>query len=171
MNAPELYLDAINRADAVLRRALADLSDNDLRSQPAGAQSNPIGWLVWHLARTRDTIVAGISGQPTIWESDGWSAAFGIHGDAPRFMPENVHMFDPKSAQTIIGYFEAVVHKTAAIIQQLAPHDLERLVPSTVAGRPPQTVGARLSVILNDNIQHIGQIAYLRGVIRGQGWL
>ncbi len=170
MNAAELYLDTLNRCDSVLRRALEELTMEDLREQPAGEGSNPIGWLVWHLARARDSLIAMVSGQPTVWESGGWGAKFGIDGDVPRFMPENVHTFDPKDLETLMGYFEDVAKETAAVVEKLTPDDLERLVPSPVAGRPPQTVGSRLSLVLTDNVQHIGQVAYLRGILRGQGW-
>lgn len=170
MNAIDLYLDTLNRADAVLRRALEELTVEDLRRQPAGEGSNPIGWLVWHLTRARDSLIASVSGQPTVWESDGWAEQFGIDGDIPRFMPENVHTFDPKDFETLAGYFEAVAQKTAAAVEHLTPDDLERLVPPSQPGRPPQSVGSRLAAVLNDNLQHIGQAAYLRGVIRGQGW-
>ena len=170
MNATELYIDTLNRSDSVLRRALEELTVEDLRKQPAGEGSNPIGWLVWHLSRARDMLVAGLSGQPTIWESDGWAARFGMEGNGPRFKPEDVHTFDPKDLATLTGYFEAVAQQTAAVVEKLTPDDLAKTIPSPVADRPPQTVGSRLSAVLNDNIQHIGQVAYLRGVLRGQGW-
>ena len=111
MNATELYLDTLNRSDSVLRRALEELTAEDLRKQPAGEGSNPIGWLVWHLSRARDSLVAGLSGQPTVWESDGWAARFGMEGNGPRFKPEDVHTFDPKDLATLTGYFEAVARR------------------------------------------------------------
>ena len=170
MNAAELYLETIRRSDADLKRALEDLSTEDLRNQPAGSASNPIGWLVWHLTRTRDNILSGVSGQPTVWERDGWAARFGMEGELPRFVPENVHTFDPKDFQTVVGYFDAVAEQTARVAEGLTDEEMERLVPSTVEGRPPQSVSSRLAIVLNDNIQHIGQVAYLRGLIRGHGW-
>ena len=170
MNANDLYLDALNRADGILRRALEDVTDAELRIQPAGAGSNPIGWLVWHLTWVRDFITAGITGDQTIWQADGWAERFGMENRPPRFIPDDVHTFDPKSIETLSGYFEAVAERTAAVVQNLTPDDLERLIPSASPERPPQSVGSRLAIILNDNIQHVGQVAYLRGIIREQGW-
>jgi uncharacterized damage-inducible protein DinB len=170
MKAAELYLETIDRSDAALRRAVEDLSIEELRNQPAGPGSNPVGWLVWHMTRTRDSIVAGIAGSTTIWESDGWGGRFGMTGELPRFVPENVQTFDPKDFETLIGYFDAVAEKTKAVVEGMSEDDMARLVESTTPGRPAQPVASRLSVILNDNIQHTGQIAYLRGLIRGQGW-
>ncbi len=170
MNAANLYLETIARSDGTLRRALEDLTVDELRSQPAGPGSNPIGWLVWHLTRTRDSIVSNFSGRPMVWESDGWSERFGMPGDVPRFLPENVHTFDPRDRETLVGYFSAVADRTAEIVRGLTDEDLERSAPPLRPGRPPMTVGARLVIVLNDNIQHIGQIAYVRGLVREQGW-
>ena len=88
MNAAELYLDAMGRADGTLRRALEDLSLDELRAQPAGAGSNPIGWLVWHISRGRASLASGITGTDSVWETGGWAARFGMEGEVPRFVPE-----------------------------------------------------------------------------------
>lgn len=170
MGAVDVYLDAIKRADDNLRRAVEELTVEELRNQPAGSGSNPIGWLVWHMTRTRDTIVASVTGKQTIWDREGWGAKFGMGGQPPRFVPEDVHTFDPKSFETMMGYFEAVATQAGQDVGALTDEDMGRLVESTIPGRPAQPVSARLGVILNDNIQHVGQIAYLRGLIRGQGW-
>ncbi|MDE2835952.1 MAG: DinB family protein [Chloroflexota bacterium] len=170
MNATDLYFNALDRADGILRRALEGLTVDELRAQPSGEGSNPIGWMVWHMTWVRDYITAGVTGEPSLWEADGWHERFGMEARPPRFTPENVHTFDPKDPETLAGYFEAVAEKTAAIVRGLSPDDLDRLLPPVSADRPPQSVGSRLGAVLNDNIQHVGQIAYLRGVIREQGW-
>lgn len=170
MNAAELYLDTIGRSDDALKRAVEGLTTEELRAQPAGPGSNPIGWLIWHLARSRDNITANLAGTEAVWDSQGWAAKFGMEGDIPRFMPDNVNTFDPKSFETIMGYFDTVAAKTAEIVRGLSEQDLDRLVQPMIEGRPAMPVASRLAVILNDNIQHIGQIAYLRGLIRDQGW-
>ena len=170
MSASGLYLEAIRRSDSDLKRALDGLTTEDLRSQRAGPGSNPIGWLVWHLTRTRDNIVSSIAGERSVWEREGWGQRFGMEGELPRFSPEDVHTFDPKDFGTLVGYFDSVADQTAKVIAALSDSDMDREVASTIPGRPPQPVLARLGVILNDNIQHIGQIAYLRGLIREHGW-
>jgi hypothetical protein len=170
MATVDLYLEAIRRSDGDLKRALEELTTEELMRQPAGEGSNPISWLVWHLTRTRDNIVSSIAGQPSAWEREGWGERFGMNGEVRRFTPEDVHTFDPKDLATLVGYFDSVAEQTAKVVAGLTDEDMERIVPSTIPGRPAQPVIARLAVILNDNIQHIGQVAYLRGLIRGQGW-
>ena len=170
MGATDIYLEAIKRSDADLRRALEGLTTEDVRKQPAGEGSNPISWLVWHLTRTRDNISSSIVGRKPLWESEGWGAKFGMSDGIPSFKPDNVHTFDPKSIETLTGYFEAVAANSLKIIEGLQESDMSRMVESTIPGRPAQPVVGRLAVILNDNIQHVGQVAYLRGLIRGHGW-
>ena len=170
MSTVDLYLDAIRRADADLKRAMEDLTTEDLRKQPAGDGSNPIGWLVWHLTRTRDNIVASIVGEPSVWDREGWGTRFGMEGELPRFAPDTVHTSDPKDFATLTGYFDAVAEQTAKSVAGIAESEMDRMVESTIPGRPAQPLRSRLAVILNDNVQHIGQVAYLRGLIRGHGW-
>ena len=149
---------------------MEDLTTEELRRQPAGAKSNPIGWLVWHLTRTRDNIVSSIAGEPPVWERGGWAQTFGMADEPPRLLPDDVHTFNPKDLSTLMGYFDSVASQTATVVGGLTPDDMTRVVESTIPGRPAQPILARLGTILNDNIQHIGQVAYLRGLIREHGW-
>ena len=169
MNAAELYLDAMGRADGTLRRALEDLSLDELRAQPAGAGSNPIGWLVWHISRGRASLASGITGTDSVWETGGWAARFGMEGEVPRFVPEDVHTFDPKSPETLMGFFSEAAEKAYGAVRGLNDEDIEREVP-TRPGRPPAPISSRLALGLFEDIQQIGQVAYLRGLIREQGW-
>ena len=169
MNAAQLYLDAMGRADVTLRRALEDLSLDELRAQPAGAGSNPIGWLVWHISRGRASLASGITGTDSVWETGGWAARFGMEGEVPRFVPEDVHTFDPKSPETLMGFFSEAAEKAYGAVRGLSDEDIEREVP-TRPGRPPAPISSRLALGLFEDIQQIGQVAYLRGLIREQGW-
>lgn len=170
MNAAQLYVETIKRSDETLLKALEGLTVEELRAQPAGPGSNPIGWLIWHLTRSRDNITAHFAEQPSVWEQGGWAPKFGFAGEPPRFTPEDVHTFDPVSYETLMGYYRAVAERTEAVVSALSEGDLDRMIPPQIAGRPAMKLGSRLGVILNDNIQHIGQVAYLRGLLRGHGW-
>ena len=170
MNFSDMYLTTIRRSDVDFKRALDGLTTDELCSQPAGPRSNPIGWLVWHMTKARDSIVSGVGVVPTVWDRDGWAARFGMEGELPSFTPDNVSEFDPQSLDTLVEYFDAVAEHTANVVEGLDDDDMERMVEPSFPGRPAQPVVARLAHALNDNIQHIGQIAYLRGLIRDQGW-
>ena len=84
-------------------------------------------------------------------------------GDAP----EQVAAFRPER-ELLFGYANAA--QTAALerIALLKPADLDRDVETPWGTR---SAGLILTASLNDSIQHIGQIAYLRGMLTGRGWL
>ncbi len=45
----------------------------------------------------------------------------------------------------------------------MTPEDLDRVVDKR--WNPPVTLGVRLVSILNDDVQHVGQAAYVRGLL------
>ena len=51
------------------------------------------------------------------------------------------------------------------MLQGLTPDDLDRVVDQR--WDPPVTLGVRLVSIADDSLQHAGQAAYARGLLRG----
>ena len=170
MDAQELFLGALARTDGDLKRAVEGLSRDELMAQPAGPRSNPIGWLLWHLSRGQDNIGSRAVGKPTVWASQKWYEKFGLEEAPAPFTPDTVNTFDPKDLDTITGFYDAVYASTQEWAKALKEADFEREAPPANPNQPPRKVKELLAIILNDNIQHIGQIAYLRGMIREQGW-
>jgi hypothetical protein len=58
-----------------IKLATDDLTDEQLHYRPT-ADSNSIGWLMWHLSRWRDSLSAAITGVSQVWVSDGWATRF-----------------------------------------------------------------------------------------------
>ena len=170
MEASEFFLTALSRSEDTLKRALDGLSPEDLRAQPAGSGSNPIGWLTMHLTRVQDGVLSRAQGRGNEWDEGGWGDRFGIHGEVPQWSPENVHTFDPKDAETLMAYWTAVRARTDQYVGGLKAADLDRELPPARPGAPQMTVAQALALVLGDNVQHIGQIAYLRGLVKEQGW-
>ena len=164
-----IFLAALERAERILLRALEGLTREELMAQPMGPGSNPVGWLAWHLTWVQDMYVSGLEGREQMWVTDGWCTRFGMEPTPRSFTPQDVHTFDPKDVETLLGYYQAVKSCTTAYASRLAPEELDREV-LTRPGQPPTNVAGRLGGLLSDNIQHIGQIAYPRGAIREQGW-
>ncbi len=170
MQANEFFDMALTRAEGALKRALDDLSPEELRAQPAGPGSNPIGWMAWHLTRVQDGVISRLQGVETEWDASGWAARFGIEGEVPQWTPANVHEFDPVDATTLLGYYDAVRARTSAYVGGLTADALAVEQEPFRPGAPPMTVVQMLALVLGDNVQHIGQIAYLRGALKEQGW-
>jgi hypothetical protein len=51
-----------------------------------------------------------------------------------------------------------------SFIGGLSPTDLDKIVDRN--WDPPVTLGVRLISVLNDDTQHVGQAAYVRGLLR-----
>ena len=153
-----------------VKGALNDLSDDDLTKQP-NAQSNPIGWTLWHQTRVEDAIISAISGKPQTWAAGNWAEKFGMDASSDdRGMGhsmEQVAAFKASKAN-LLGYADAVRAKTLAALKELTPEDLDKDLPAPDGGT--RKAGDYLGILMIDHFHHSGQIAYLRGYLTGRGW-
>jgi hypothetical protein len=62
-----------------------------------------------------------------------------------------------------LEYLDAVDRRTRAMLQDLTPTDLDRIVDRR--WDPPVTLGVRLVSVADDCLQHAGQAAYVRGLL------
>ena len=132
------------------------------------ADANPVSWLVWHLTRVQDDHVADAFGEPQVWTAGKWAARFGLpettdHGYG--HSREQVAMFaDACSAlDLLLAYHEVVYAQTVSLVSKVSDEDLDRVVDERWS--PPVTLGVRLVSVLDDDMQHVGQAAYVRGVV------
>lgn len=166
MDVAELLLELYGRIPPLVEDAVAGLEPDQLREAPR-TRANPIGWLVWHLARVQDHHLAEILGIPQEWETGDWPSRFGLDPD-----PENhgyghdadqVAAVRPDGPDVLTGYLAAVQQRTVAYLGGLTPPDLDRVVDDRWT--PPVTLGVRLVSVADDSLQHAGQAAYLRGLL------
>jgi hypothetical protein len=68
----------------------------------------------------------------------------------------------PENWQVLTGYYAAVHARTTDFLGGLTDADLDRVVDKS--WDPPVTLGVRLLSVLNDDTQHVGQAAYVRGL-------
>lgn len=165
MNVNELLADALGRVRDEVSAVVSGLDEDQLAWHP-DAEANSIAWLIWHLARVEDDHVAGVAGTAQAWVEGGWAERF----DLP--FPVADHGFGQSAAQAgqvragadlLAGYYDAVSARTATYVAGLRPDDLDRVVDE--GWDPPVTLGARLISVINEVNQHLGQAAYLRGLI------
>lgn len=62
----------------------------------------------------------------------------------------------------LLGYYDATHQVTVDYLAGLDDDDLDRVIDTR--WDPPVTLGVRLVSILDDDAQHVGQAAYLRGL-------
>jgi uncharacterized damage-inducible protein DinB len=166
MDTDALLLDLYGRVPPLVAEAVGGLNADQLRRSPAPG-TNSIGWLVWHLTRVQDDHVSELLGSDQIWVSGDWAARCGLepdpsntgygHGD------EEVRSVAPESADVLVGYLDAVDARTRTLLEGLSPEDLDRVVDRR--WDPPVTLGVRLVSIVDDCLEHVGQAAYVRGLL------
>jgi uncharacterized damage-inducible protein DinB len=165
MTPAEIYLDFFER---VLENGLAvvdGLTDEQLALRIA-PDANSIAWLVWHTARGQDTQVADLAGTEEVWLDQGWVDRFGLDLDPASHgyghTSEEVGKVRA-SAELLAGYLRATHEATVRYLRGVTEADLDEVVDRS--WDPPVTRGVRLVSIVDDDAQHLGQAAYLRGLL------
>jgi len=166
MKSAELLIDGLVRVREVVHDVASGLTAAQLDYRP-GPAANSIGWLIWHLTRVQDDHIAGVGGYDEAWIKDGWADRFGLPSDYTAIgygqSPEQAAVIKPPSADVLIDYHDAVHAQSVSYVSTLTDADLDRIVDER--WDPPVTLGVRLISVIDDDAQHAGQAAYLRGLI------
>ena len=169
MEWQELICDIYERISQVMEKALDGLGVDDLNQQP-NPDSNSMGWLAWHLTRVQDRAISSLIGEEQLWIKDKWASKFNRSGDPQDFglrhSSEDLAAFKSPDVKTHLAYHRSVLEQTKRFIISLSESDLDRKVTHPVY----PTVRAHVVGTISDNLQHAGQIAYVRGLLKGKGW-
>ena len=149
-----------------LRKATEDLTAAERRYQPT-SEANHIDFTVWHMARVEDGWVQRFARQiPQIWNRDNWDAKLGLpeRGSGYGYTEEQVFSLPTFDFAKLMAYYDAVSQETSRYLDELTEADLD-ICPDP--RRPEYTVGKMFSHVIVEESQHVGHIAYLRGLQRG----
>ena len=162
----ELLQDGFDRVAETVHATLDGLDTDTLATQLEPG-TNSIAWLVWHLTRVQDDHVAGVAGTEQAWTSNGWFERFGLPFEPAAigygFSPADMSQVRDVDAGRLAGYYDDVRTATMDYLATLTDADLDRVVDEN--WDPPVTLGVRLVSVLNDDLQHAGQAALIRGVL------
>ncbi|MFD7135788.1 DinB family protein [Streptomyces sp. NPDC059894] len=170
MHAKDILIDGYDRIREEVHAAVEGMNPDDLNARPT-AETNSVAWLVWHLTRVQDDHVADAFGLDQVWLSQDWEKRFGL--DLPRrdtgygHSAAKVAEVRVGSAALLTGYHDAVHAQTLQALRGVRAADLERVVDER--WDPPVTLGVRLVSVLSDDLQHVGQAAYVRGLLASSG--
>jgi hypothetical protein len=161
----DLLVDAFERIRDAVYPAVTGLSAPELAYRPDD-ESNSIAWLIWHLTRIQDDHMAGLHKGAQVWEEGGWAERYGLpfdpsdtgYGHGPDQVAEVV-----VDADALLGYYESVHQRTVAFLGSLGEDDLGRVVDRR--WDPHVTMSVRLMSVVADDLQHVGQAAYVRGLL------
>jgi hypothetical protein len=165
VNSLDVLRDVFGRVRTDVHGAVEGLDDTALIYRVDGT-ANSIAWLVWHLTRVQDDHVADVAGTDQVWTAQGFADRF----DLP-FPASSIgfgHGSDEVAAvragaDLLLGYYDAVHAQTLHYLDGLSDADLERVVDRR--WDPPVTLGVRLVSVADDDLQHAGQAAFVRGVV------
>jgi uncharacterized damage-inducible protein DinB len=163
--ANTVLVDAFGRIQEAVHAAVEGLDEGQLAHR-IDPQANTIAWLVWHLTRVQDDHVTGLTGGEQVWHRGGWFDRFALpfdraaHGFGHR--PEDVAAV-VVTGDLLLGYHDAVHERTVSYLRGLREDDYAEVVDR--AWDPPVTRGVRLVSVVADDLQHVGQAAFIRGVV------
>src|SRR3954451_10811516 len=161
----DLLIDGFDRVRETAQSAVDGLDEDALIWRPDPG-ANSIAWLVWHLTRVQDDPVAGVAGDEQLWTVGGWVERFRLPFDvgATGYGHSAAEVGEVRATPELLaGYQDAVHSATVHYLQTLKDDDYARVVDDR--WDPPVTLAVRLVSVVNDASQHVGQAAYVRGLL------
>ncbi len=163
----ELLTDTFTRIDEEARLVVDGLDVERLAHRPSPS-ANSIAWLVWHLTRIQDDHVAHVADVEQVWTAQGYAERFALPfpaADTGYGHGEDEVAAVRTEADLLADYLAAVTAQTLTFLATLEQDDLDRVVDKR--WDPPVTLGVRLVSVVMDDAEHLGQAAYVRGLLGG----
>ncbi len=161
----------LEQVDEETQASLAGMTVEQLLWRPT-EESNPMGWLAWHIARTQDLRASHLLGREQIWIEDGWHEKFGLPAD-----PENtgrgnsdadVAALRPESVEALANYCSLSVGRAREYVGGLGPDSENEIIENPEGGQSP--LGPVLNRMVHGGLTHVGQLMYVRGLIERRHW-
>ena len=151
-----------------LKRALDGLDEYELHWRPT-LESNSIDWIVWHMAMGEDYwINTRLSERGTVWLSEGWPERSGVFVEGTGFGQtlEQIRAMPELDVALMVEYYGAVRERTEEFFaDEIEEADLGRVIGMIES--EPITVAGALGHLLAEVGEHLGQVDYVRGMMRG----
>ena len=140
--------------------------DLDALTHRVDGTANSISWLVWHLTRVQDDHVAEVAGTEQVWTADGGRSGSGCRSTTARSATGRAATRSGRCGPgptCCFGYHDAVHARTLQYGRRPrrgrpGPRRRPPLGPSV-------TLGVRLVSVADDDMQHAGQAAFVRGIV------
>ena len=164
----EIYRRMYREYEAILE----GLTTDELNRRPSPG-ANPVGWILWHTARGLDRTVGDVILGEQLWVKDGWHARFNLppdyldtgygHTDA---QVDSVRIPD---ASTLLVYYRSVMDVILEYLENLSEEELDKECEFSVEPGTKRAVYFRIVANIYDS-HHIGQAAFVKGLIKGHRW-
>ncbi|MFQ5924673.1 MAG: DinB family protein [Dehalococcoidia bacterium] len=169
MEVKDFVLEALNDAQTALKQAVDGLSQEELMWQPQPG-ANHIAFILWHQLRVEDFFFQYMFQRvPHVWESEKWHEKLNLPDD-PKisgfgYTAEQIDSFPSVQLRDLLGYGESVRARTVDYLRNLDPAKFDEIMQSRAFGEV--SIGYLISHLLCEIAQHVGQIAYIRGLAKG----
>ncbi|MBN2240014.1 MAG: hypothetical protein JW712_09570 [Dehalococcoidales bacterium] len=173
MTWQELMMDIFERIAASLAQVLDGLNPDELNLKPT-PDTCSIGFISWRLTRILDRDISELMGLQQLWNTEKWYVEFRSNSDPAEtgtgFRIQEMQDFVAPDAITIMKYHHDVLDRIRDFLGgSISEVNLEESNYSpTLRRRMP--VYRRISGLVSDGLQLVGQAFYLRGLIHGYEW-
>ncbi len=171
MDFREILKLQLEEYDRELKRLVNGLTDEERREMPSEA-SHHIDFALWHASRAEDVLLnVGARETDQLWVQNGWHKRFEIPARdlGVGYSAEQVRGMPPTPIDLLLEYHEACREQTLDYISHVDSIELDKRCPFEALHRqlPDITKGGVLAHIVVETSQHLGQIGYIRGILRG----
>ncbi len=154
-----------------IKRLVEGLTDEERRFIPS-EHSHHIDFALWHAARAEDILLNfGAREEDQLWTHSGWHEKFEIPARdiGVGYTMDQVKEMPPTPLSLLLEYYDACREQTLDYIAKVDPSDLDVKSPFEALHHqlPGVTKGGVLAHMVVEPVQHLGQIGYIRGIIRG----
>jgi len=150
-----------------LYKAIDGLSNNELKWQPS-LESNNIIYLIWHMARVEDNWINQVIGaNQNVWKKNGWDKKFPFDEDdyGKGYKNQDLANLPNMDKDLLMKFYEEQRSESLNVIDKLKNEDLNKDY-KRLTGELKKGYWI-LGHVLVEESQHLGQIAYIRGMIKG----
>ena len=158
-----LELDGLKRGSD---RVINGLSQWELGWRPA-CGCNSIGLILFHCARSEDSFIQGaLAGGKQIWETADWYKKMNkpLDDGGAHYTVDQVNSYEVPDIKDLLAYWEIVRAGTLKYLEGMSAADFDRKIKMPWG---EFTAAGIFSLIAGHTSQHIGEMGYLRGLLRG----
>tara|TARA_Y100001936_G_scaffold33300_1_gene31237 strand:+ start:1365 stop:1877 length:513 start_codon:yes stop_codon:yes gene_type:complete len=159
-------LSGLNEYYVILKRSLDSLSEEEILWKP-NPHSNNVIFLIWHMALVEDNLINKVLlGKERVWITENYYKDFPELRNETGFAfnQEKLDKFPIVDIDWLMNYHNILREGTIKFITNIEDEDLSLDYTFGIRQVKGYFVIGRLMTELS---QHLGQVSYIRGMIRG----
>ena len=159
-------LSGLNEYYVILKRSLDSLSEEEILWKP-NPHSNNIIFLIWHMALVEDNLINKVLlGKERVWITEKYYKDFPELRNETGFAfnQEKLDQFPIVDIDWLMNYHNILREGTIKFITNIEDEDLS--LDYTFGNRQVKGYFV-IGRLMTELSQHLGQVSYIRGMIRG----